>query len=112
MIDQSVGRLERITSVTVVHKKRSRCTPMDILPHGEPHIGVGRPGDAKGWYQQLRDWWAAHKASRREARLTSILACWDSRREVVIPCRAEAAPEMAAAQHALSVATMLYGLGE
>jgi hypothetical protein len=88
-----------------------------MYAHGHPtawgtDIGVGRAGDAKGWYQQLRDWWAAHKASRREARLTSILACWDSRREVVIPFHAEAAPEMAAAQHALSVATMLYGLGE
>jgi len=29
----------------------------------------------------------------------------------VTPFRAEAAPEMVAAQHAISVATMLYGLG-
>jgi len=74
------------------------------------HIGVGRAGDAKGRYQQLRDWWTTHTAARREARLAWLSTCWDARREVVTPFRAEAAPEMAAAQRALSVATLLYGL--
>jgi hypothetical protein len=74
------------------------------------HIGVGRAGDAKGRYQQLRDWWTTHTAARPEARLASLSACWDARRDVVTPFRVEAAPEMAAAQRALSVATLLYGL--
>lgn len=74
------------------------------------HIGVGRARDTKSWYQQLRDWWTAHKAARREGNLGSRSTCWDARREAVTPFRAEAAPEMAAAQHTLSVATMLYGL--
>jgi hypothetical protein len=74
------------------------------------HIGVSRTRDIKGWYQQLREWWVSHKFARQEATLASLNACWDAKREVVTPFRAEAAPEMVAAQHTLSVATMLYGL--
>ena len=73
-------------------------------------IGVGRTRDTKGWYQQLRDWWTAHKAARQQATLDALHRCWDAKREAVTPRRAEAAPEMAAAQHTLFVATMLYGL--
>ena len=76
------------------------------------HIGVGRASDTKGWSQQLRDWWTAHKATRRQAKLASLNACWDAKHEAVKPLRAEAAPEMAAAHAALSVATMLYGFNQ
>jgi hypothetical protein len=34
---------------------------------------------------------------------------WDSQREVLKPWRAEAAPDMAAAQATLSMAILLYG---
>jgi hypothetical protein len=74
------------------------------------HIGVGRAGDAKGWYQQLRDRWAAHKAARQQANLEALHRCWDAKREAVTLHRVEAAPEMVAAQRALSVATLFYGL--
>jgi hypothetical protein len=74
------------------------------------YIGAGRARRAKSWYQQLRDWWLAHRSARQEAKLASLRACWDGKRETVTPYRAEAAPEMAAAQHALSVSTMIYGL--
>jgi hypothetical protein len=74
------------------------------------HIGIGRATDEKGWYQQLKEWWVAHKAARHDAKLATLRARWDARREAVTPHSAEAAPEMAAAQHTLSVATMLYGL--
>ena len=73
-------------------------------------IGVSRATDAKGWYQQLRNRWAAHKAARQQVNLDALHRCWDAKREAVAPYRAEAAPEMAAAHRTLSVATMLYGL--
>jgi hypothetical protein len=74
------------------------------------HIGIGRATDSTGWHQQLKAWWASHKAARREARLAALNACWDAKRETVRPLRADAAPEMAAMQGALSMATLLYGL--
>jgi hypothetical protein len=75
-------------------------------------IGIGRARETKSWYQQLRDWWTAHKAARQQAKRDALHHCWNAEREMVAPFRAEAAPEMAAAQHALSVATMLYGLSQ
>ena len=74
------------------------------------HIGVGRATDTKSWYQQIRDWWTAHKAARQQANIEALNRCWDAQRETVTSHRAEAAPEMVAAHHAISVATMLYGL--
>ncbi len=76
------------------------------------HTGVGWASNTKGWYQRLRDWRTAHKATRRQAKLASLNACWDAKHEAVKPLRAEAAPEMAAAHASLSVATVLYGFNQ
>ena len=78
----------------------------------ETHINVGRASDAKGWCQQLRDWWTTYKAARKQAKLIAFAAYWDAKRETICTLRTEAAREMAATSRALSVATMLYGLSE
>ena len=74
------------------------------------HIGTGCANDSKSWYQQLKEWWQAHKAARHEAKLAALNARWNAKREAVTSCRAEAAPELAAQHHAISIAMMLYGL--
>lgn len=74
------------------------------------HVGVGRARGGASWYEQLKEWWASHKAARRETRLAALNACWDAKREAIRPLRADAAPDMVAAQHAFSTAILLYGL--
>ena len=76
------------------------------------YIGVGRRHGNTSWYQQLKAWWQARQAAREQAQRQALTACWDATRETVRPFRAEAASEMVAAQHAASVATMLYGLSQ
>jgi hypothetical protein len=73
-------------------------------------IGVSRTRDAKGWYQQLTAWWAAHKAARQEAKLASLRAHWDARREAVRPAHADAAIDMVASTHAFLTTTALCDL--
>jgi hypothetical protein len=74
--------------------------------------GISRAREAKSWYYQLRDWWTAHAAARQQAKRDALHRRWNAEREMVTSCRAEAAPEMAAAHHAIAVATMLYGLSQ
>ena len=74
-------------------------------------IGVGRASDTKHWYQQLKAWWAAHKAARQEAKLASLRAHWDARREAVRPLHSDAAIDMVASTHAFSTTTALCNLG-
>jgi hypothetical protein len=73
-------------------------------------IGVGRASDTKNWYQQLKAWWAAYKAARQEAKLTSLRAHWDARREAVRPLHADAAIDMVASIHTCSTTTALSSL--
>jgi hypothetical protein len=75
-------------------------------------IGIGRARETKSWSQQLRDWWTAHKMARQQAKRDALHRCWDAKREAVTSLRAEAAPEMAAAHSAHSVAMLLYGLSQ
>jgi len=109
-LHEAVGRSDRI-----LHNVGARKKEMIMRAHGQTTvwgtpIGVDRATDAKGWYQQLKAWWAARQAARYDATLATLSARWDARREVVTPFRAAAAPDMAAAPCALSVVTLLYGL--
>jgi hypothetical protein len=69
------------------------------------HIGVGRARDMKGWYHEVKDWWAAHKTARHEARLATLKARWNARREAVRPLPADAALDLVASTHAFSTTT-------
>ena len=75
------------------------------------HTGVGRATDAKGWYAQLKIWWAAHKTARDDARLATLKAHWDGRREAVRALRADAAIDLAVPAHARSINMALCDLG-
>jgi hypothetical protein len=68
-------------------------------------IGVGRATDRQGWYQQLKEWWVAHQAARHDAKLATLTARWDARREAVHPLRADAAIDLVASTHAFSITT-------
>jgi hypothetical protein len=74
------------------------------------HIAVSRARDTQSWYQQLKAWWAAHKAARQEAKLASLRAYWDARREAVRSFHADAAIDMVAPIHACSTTTALSSL--
>lgn len=73
-------------------------------------IGMGRATDTQGWYQQLTEWWAAHKAARHDATRATLNTRWDARREAVRVLRADAAIDMMASTHACSTTTALCDL--
>jgi hypothetical protein len=74
------------------------------------HIGVGRARDTKSWYQQIRDRWTVYKAARRDAKLATLRASWDARREAVRPLHADAAVDLVAPAHACSTIIALSSL--
>jgi hypothetical protein len=75
------------------------------------HLGIGRPTDARRWYQQLKAWWADHQAARRRAYLARLDSRWDARREAVRFQHADAAVDMVVPAHACSITTALCDLG-
>jgi hypothetical protein len=81
---------------------------MSALGHaiaGKIPLGIGRTRDVKGWYHELKEWWTAHKAARREVRFAALTARWDASHEVVRFPRADAALDMVAATPAFSTTT-------
>jgi hypothetical protein len=71
--------------------------------------GVGG-ASRRGWYQQLREWWAARHAAHPHAPFAACKRRWDAKHEVVRPLPVGAVMDMAAAQGALSLGTQLYSL--
>ena len=84
------------------HKGEDDTSPRthDCIGHSERG---DRAADTKRWYQPLKAWWAAGAAARQQAKLAALKACWDAPRETVTPRCADAAPEMAIAQAALTI---------
>ena len=74
------------------------------------HLGIGRTGNVNGWYHEFKTWWAAHKAARHEARLATLTARWDAKREAVRLPHADAASDMVTSTHAFSITTVLCDL--
>jgi hypothetical protein len=98
-----------------VHKEHIMQEEDIMQAHGHTtvcgtHVGIGSATDAKGWYHQLKEWWADQKAARHEAKLAALNARWNARREVVRPLHADAAVDMVAPTHAFSTTTTLCDL--
>jgi hypothetical protein len=78
--------------------------------HWGSQIGVGRAAHGQSWYQQVRAWWAAHKAARQESQLATLRAYWDARREAVRPLYTQAVSDIMSSTHGSSVTTALCDL--
>ena len=74
------------------------------------HFGAGHSHNGQEWYQQLKSWWAAHKVARHEAKLATLKARWDAKREAVRALHADAAPDLVVSAHMVSTATALCDL--
>jgi hypothetical protein len=112
-IDQAVGRSDRRQKNKVARTQHKKEITMHANGHTTvwgTHIGVGRRRDPKSWYEHLKEWWAAHKAARSEAKLAALAARWDARHEAVRPLHADAAIDMVASIHACSTTTALSSL--
>jgi hypothetical protein len=97
------------------HDRTHEAKEMIMRSHGPATVwgtslDGGRTRDVKEWYQQLKEWWAARKAARQQAKLVALTNRWDAEHEAVTPLRADAAVEMAIAQGTLSMATQPYSL--
>jgi hypothetical protein len=87
---------------------------MTVLGHAitwGTHVGDERGTDAKGWYAQMKTWWAAHKAARQKAKRAALEAHWDARREAVYIPRGNTTIDMMEPSHAHLVAMALRDFG-
>jgi hypothetical protein len=110
-IYQAVGRSNRTPEKMAARQKEITMHANGHTTVWGTHLGVGRATDTKSWYQQVKDWWAAHQAARHDEKLATLRARWDARREAVRPFHANAAIDMVASTHACSTTTALCALG-
>jgi hypothetical protein len=95
------------SSGRILHNKEMIMRAYGHASVWRTYIGIGRARDRKSWYHQLRSWWTAHQAARHHARLATLTARWDAKREAVRALHADAAVDMVASTHACSTATAL-----
>jgi hypothetical protein len=110
IIYQAVGWSNRTPEKMAARKKEITMHANGHTTVWGTHLGVSRATDGKGWYQQLKEWWAAHKAARHDTRLATLRGRWDARREAVHPLHADAAIDMVASTHTFSTTTALCDL--
>jgi hypothetical protein len=108
---QAVGRSNRTPEKMAARKKEITMHANGQTTVWGTHLGVGRATDTKSWYQQVKDWWAAHQAARHDEKLATLRARWDARREAVRPFHADAAVDIVASTHTFSTTTALCALG-
>jgi hypothetical protein len=75
------------------------------------HVGDERTTDAKGWYTQMKTWWAAHKTARQEAKRAALKTRWDAQHEAVRTPFTVTATDAMEPAHAHLVATAVREFG-
>jgi hypothetical protein len=84
--------------------------PEDVLSREISSPAMQKPTHLRLGDTIIPDHRAAHKAARHDAKLATLTARWDPRREAVYPLHADAAIDVIPSPHAFSTTTALCNL--